>query len=141
MVDYSEILDEEQRNFYAAEEIQGKDYTECFSDEDTENRWELIYKGDGLEQDLQPESFPYLVGTDRNKVQGILQSRTISRVHARLYTENDMLYVEDYNSTNGTYLNRRLLPMNTPTELKPGDRIVFATEEFEVHCRRVPRIH
>ena len=65
MVDYSEILDEEQRNFYAAEEIQGKDYTECFSDEDTENRWELIYKGDGLEQDAPLPDLNLVVGVGK----------------------------------------------------------------------------
>lgn len=139
IVDYSEILDEEQRKFYAAEEIQGKDYTECFSEENTENQWELIYKGDGLEQDQRLLSFPYLIGTDREMVQGVLQSRTVSRIHAKLYVKEDRLYLEDYNSTNGTYLNHRLLPMNTPAELHPGDRVVFATEEFMVHCRRIPK--
>ncbi len=139
IVDYSEILDEEQRKFYAAEEIQGKDYTECFSEENTENQWELIYKGDGLEQDLRLSVFPYLVGTDKETVQGILVARTVSRVHAKLYLEDNRLYLEDYNSTNGTYVNRRLLPMNTPAELHPGDRVVFATEEYMVHCRRIPK--
>lgn len=139
IVDYSEILDEEQRKFYAAEEIQGKDYTECFSEENTETQWELIYKGDGMEQDLRLTAFPYLVGTDKETVQGALVSRTVSRIHAKLYMEEDRLYVEDYNSTNGTYVNRRLLPMNTPAELHPGDRVVFATEEYVVHCRRIPK--
>lgn len=138
-VDYSEILDEEQRNFYAAEEIPEKDYTECFMEEDTENQWELIYKGDGLESDLRLTELPCLIGTDDRKVQGVLHSRTVSRVHARIYEEEHKLYLEDYNSTNGTYLNHRLIPMNTPMELKPGDRVVFATEEFMVHCRRVPK--
>ena len=138
-MDYSEILDEEQRKFYAAEEIQGKDYTECFSEENTETQWELIYKGDGMEQDLRLTAFPYLVGTDKETVQGALVSRTVSRIHAKLYMEEDRLYVEDYNSTNGTYVNRRLLPMNTPAELHPGDRVVFATEEYVVHCRRIPK--
>lgn len=55
--------------------------------------------------------------------------RTVSRVHAKLYLKEEKLFVEDYNSTNGTYLNHRLLPMNTPTELQEGDQIVFATEE------------
>lgn len=139
MVDYSEILDEEQRNFYAAEEILGKDYTECLSEEDTQVQWTLIYKGDGLEQDMKLTVFPYIVGTDRERVQGILQSRTVSRIHAKLDLKEGELYLEDYNSTNGTYLNHRLLPMNTPCRLRPGDRIVFATEEFQVHCRRIPK--
>lgn len=138
-VDYSAILDQEQRNFYAAEEILGEECTECLSEDNTENQWMLIYKGDGLEQDMKLTVFPYLIGTDREKVQGLLQSRTVSRIHAKLFLENGSLYLEDYNSTNGTYLNHRLLPMNTPCRLQAGDRVVFATEEFQVYCRRIPK--
>ncbi len=96
--------------------------------------WELLYRGTGVETDLILSGFPFLVGTDARRVNGVLRARTVSRVHAKLYLEGDRLMVEDFNSTNGTYLNRRLLPMNTPSELKEGDLIVFATEEFEVYA-------
>ncbi len=118
--------------FGVAEEI-GR--TEVFVEEEGPSKgWELVYKGDGVESDLILSDFPFLVGTDVRKVNGVLRTRTVSRVHAKLYLEGDRLFVEDFNSTNGTYLNRRLLPMNTPAELAEGDRIVFATEEFAV-CR------
>ncbi len=111
--------------------------TELISEEDAGARaWELVYKGEGMESDLTLFDFPFLVGTDARRVSGVLRARTVSRVHAKLYLREEKLYVEDFNSTNGTYLNQRLLPMNTPAELKEGDRIVFATEEFAVCCRR-----
>ncbi len=110
--------------------------TEVILPEESALEWKLLYKGNGVERDLVPENFPFLVGTDARRVNGTLLARTVSRIHAKIYLEEDRLYVEDFNSTNGTYLNRQLLPMNTPAELKAGDRIVFATEEYEVFYRR-----
>ncbi len=109
--------------------------TEVLLPEESVQEWKLLYKGNGVERDLAPENFPFLVGSDTRRVNGTLLARTVSRVHAKLYLEEDRLYVEDFNSTNGTYLNQQLLPMNTPAELKAGDRIVFATEEYEVFHR------
>ncbi|MCC8151495.1 MAG: FHA domain-containing protein, partial [Lachnospiraceae bacterium] len=56
---------------------------------------------------------------------------------AGLFLQAAKLYLEDSNSTNGTYLNRKLVPMNTPMEVQEGDRVVFATEEYVVSCRRL----
>ncbi len=110
--------------------------TELIREEDVPKTWELVYKGDGLEQDLSLTAFPYLVGTDARRVNGVLRARTVSRLHAKLYLEEGRLFVEDFNSTNGTYLNHDLLALNTPAELREGDRIVFGTEEYAVYCRR-----
>lgn len=138
-IDYKQILEEEQNLAFVAEDIHNPDYTECFSEETMVDLWELIYKGDGLETDFQISTVPFFVGTDSRNVQGVLQSRTVSRVHAKFFFEKDHLFLEDFNSTNGTYLNHRMVPMNTPVELHPGDRVVFATEEYAVHCRKVPK--
>ncbi len=136
-IDYGKILEENHEILYTAEEIGKTGLTEFFAEEDRIKTWELIYKGDGMETDLRPVSFPFLIGSDAKNADGVLQSRTVSRMHARLFLEDEKLYVEDFNSTNGTYLNRRLLPMNTPAELHEGDRIVFATEEYMVSSQKI----
>ena len=136
-INYGKILEEEHEVLYAAENIEKSGHTAFFFDEDMKKTWELIYKGDGMETDLRPVSFPYLIGTDTQQADGVLHSRTVSRLHARLLLQDERLYAEDFNSTNGTYLNHRLVPMNTPVELHEGDRIVFATEEYMVYARRV----
>ncbi|MCD8323591.1 MAG: FHA domain-containing protein [Clostridiales bacterium] len=133
---YREILEEEREILYAAENIGGSGQTEVFSEQNLVKTWELAYRGDGMEKDICLTDFPFWIGTDSQKVNGVLQSRTVSRIHARLSLQEDKLFVEDYNSTNGTYLNRKLVPMNTPTEVREGDSLVFATEEFSVLCRR-----
>ncbi|MCD7981892.1 MAG: FHA domain-containing protein [Clostridiales bacterium] len=137
-VHYGKILEEEHEVLYAAENIEKGGHTDFFSDEDMRKTWELIYRGDGMEADLRPASFPYLIGTDAQQADGVLQSRTVSRLHARLLLQDERLYAEDFNCSNGSYLYQRLLPRNTPVELHEGDRIVFATEEYMVYGRRVP---
>lgn len=135
-VDYGRLLETEQKPVYVAEPDPEPEYTECFSAGNRKDVWELLYKGDGVEQDIPLASFPFFVGTSAGKVQGLLHARTVSRVHARFFLSEGKLFVEDYNSTNGTYVNQKILPLNTPQELHAGDQIVFATEEYLVCCRK-----
>ncbi len=133
-----DVETEEDALLFALREEPMEDFarTEVLTASAAAPTWQLVYKGNGLETDFELLSFPFLVGTDKSKVNGILLARTVSHVHAKFELQEGRLYVEDFNSTNGTYLNHTLLAMNTPTELTEGDRIVFATEEYEVFCRR-----
>lgn len=45
-----------------------------------------------------------------------IASRTVSRRHARIYREGDYFYVQDENSTNGTYWNDRRISLMPLTE-------------------------
>lgn len=114
--------------------------TVCFSEMDLQEVWVLVYQGDGLETDLQMDQFPYLIGKRSGGADGILIAQTVSRMHARIFEESGDLFLEDFNSTNGTYLNGHLLAMNTPTRLKKGDHLIFATEEFELQRSLVPNL-
>jgi phage tail-like protein len=54
-----------------------------------------------------------------------LDNREISRQHVRIIwrAEDEKYYVEDLNSSNGTWLNDARLPPREPRELRPGDVI------------------
>ncbi|HEY9085091.1 MAG TPA: FHA domain-containing protein [Candidatus Tyrphobacter sp.] len=52
------------------------------------------------------------------------------RHHARLEAENEIVYVSDLDSTNGTYLNGRRL--REAIEIRPGDRIDVGTARLVV---------
>ena len=56
----------------------------------------------------------------------------ISRVHARLFHRPDGLYIEDADSTNGTFINTKRIPAMTEQRLEKGDVVGFANEEFFV---------
>ncbi len=47
----------------------------------------------------------------------------VSRLHARIFVENDQYMLEDENSTNFTFLNRQRLAGKTPTPLHDNDEI------------------
>lgn len=54
----------------------------------------------------------------------------ISRVHAVITTRNGRYYVMDQNSTNGTFINGRIIKAGQETEILPGDCLMLANEEF-----------
>jgi len=47
----------------------------------------------------------------------------VSRMHARIFSENGQYMLEDENSTNFTFLNRQKLASKTPTPLHDNDEI------------------
>lgn len=67
-----------------------------------------------------PEKSDYAVADNTN----------ISRVHAVITMRNGRYYVMDQNSTNGTFINGRIIKAGRETEILPGDCLMLANEEF-----------
>ena len=55
---------------------------------------------------------------------------TVSQMHARILREGDSYYIEDLNSTNGTYVNGQPLSYTEKRKLKPMDFIHFADVSY-----------
>lgn len=51
------------------------------------------------------------------------QEAGVSRRHARLSAQSGMIYIEDLNTVNGTFLNRQKLIPGQPALLKNGDEL------------------
>lgn len=58
-------------------------------------------------------------------VSGFPDSEIVSRIHADLRIEGDVIYLEDVGSSNGTYLNHNPLPPGNRHRLRSGDRIAL----------------
>ena len=67
---------------------------------------------------------------NKQQANGIINARGISRLHARIIREEDTYYIEDLNSTNGTYLNEAPLEYHQKMELCKDDHIRFGGEEY-----------
>ena len=67
-----------------------------------------------------PEKSDYAVADNTN----------ISRGHAVITMRNGRYYVMDQNSTNGTFINGRIIKAGQDTEILPGDCLMLANEEF-----------
>jgi pSer/pThr/pTyr-binding forkhead associated (FHA) protein len=58
-----------------------------------------------------------------------------SSKHAQLTVRGEQVWVEDLGSENGTFVNGNRV--QAPTALKPGDRVSFHTEQYEIHATPV----
>jgi hypothetical protein len=85
-------------------------------------------QGGGLEPG---ESFVVGSGITIGRAQGTevrIDDTYASGRHARIFDREGLVYVEDMNSTNGTYVNGRRL--STQELLRPDDRIRIGDTEF-----------
>ena len=77
---------------------------------------------------------PFIIGKDALHVNLCINDNgAISRMHAKIETRPDGVYIEDCNSTNGTHVNGRRVIEGQPVKLADGDIIKLADEEFEYH--------
>lgn len=83
-----------------------------------------LYTPDGrviarLEKDV------FVIGKQKEEVDLVLEDDTISRLHARICKEEDIIYLEDLNSTNGTFKNGLRLQPYEKRRLEEGDEVRF----------------
>jgi adenylate cyclase len=89
----------------------------------------LLYREDGVPQRHTLEPGETIVG--RSAGCGLsLDDPSVSRRHARLVVRDDRLYVGDYGSRNGTYVNQD--PVTDDVEVEDGAVIMFGTVPVEV---------
>lgn len=86
----------------------------------------LLYNGNDFSEDIELTAFPFTLGKLPDSVNYIMENALISRIHARFYLKEDCYYIEDLNSSNGTYVNNIPLSPHTMTEIHDGDYITLA---------------
>lgn len=91
---------------------------------------ELKYEGDGNRANIKITEPVFVIGSQREGIGGVISSDTVSRIHARITKEGEDYYLEDMNSTNGTYCNGTQLNYKEKRKLEKNDRIVFAKERY-----------
>ena len=89
----------------------------------------LLYEGRATYPDYHIPKEVCTVGKDQAS-DLLLQKETVSRHHAKIRTMEDGYYLEDLNSTNGTYLNDELLSYKEPRLLHSSDLICFADVKY-----------
>lgn len=76
------------------------------------------------------ERLPCVVGKDRTLVNQIISDSSVSRMHARFFEEEECLWMQDLNSTNGTYHNGLRLRPNEKVMLEVEDEVSFGRAQF-----------
>ncbi|MCM1026933.1 MAG: FHA domain-containing protein [Roseburia sp.] len=63
------------------------------------------------------------LGKRKGEADVVLENMSVSRLHARITEENGVFYIEDLNSTNGTFKNGLRLQPYEKREMEEGDEI------------------
>ncbi len=83
-----------------------------------------LYTPDGrVAMPLETENVT--IGKQRGEVDLLLEDESVSRIHARIYLEDNIVYLEDLNSTNGTFKNGLRLQPYEKRRLEEGDEVRF----------------
>ena len=92
----------------------------------------LLYKGNDGFPDIEVSQFPWIIGSMEKNCNTVIKSKLVSHIHACITRDNGEYYVEDMNSTNGTYVNGERLIMNSRRELNNLDEITLAAVSYVV---------
>ena len=88
-----------------------------------------LYKPDG-EKVMTLEKFPFVIGKKKENVDLVINDYSASRVHARITHEEGGYFIEDLNSTNGTFKNGLRLQPYEKRKLESGDELRFGKTEY-----------
>lgn len=91
----------------------------------------LIQKIKGKEVRHDLSKLPFSIGKIADSVDLVLKDPSVSRLHAEIFSENDILYIKDCNSTNGTYVNGMQLDAEEKISLESGDEISIGKVQME----------
>ncbi|MBR3812078.1 MAG: FHA domain-containing protein [Agathobacter sp.] len=89
----------------------------------------LLHEGIGNYPDFDLGKESCIVGKS-SKAGLCINRETISQFHAKIDCSNDTYYIEDMNSTNGTFVNDKMLNYKEKRLLSPGDVLRFADIKY-----------
>lgn len=81
---------------------------------------------------IKIEDKSIVVGSLKSSCDYIIESKWVSRIHAKLRGVGMKLYLIDMNSTNGTFVNGKRINSGEEILLQVGDRVRFFREEYVV---------
>ena len=92
---------------------------------DQEEYLRLKWKEGRFSKEHILDTFPLNVGKLKESVQVFINDSSVSRLHARFRSQGSTLYLQDLDSTNGTFINGKRLVAGEDAIIKRGDEIQF----------------
>lgn len=80
---------------------------------------------------IQVNKKNFTVGQGSGVDYAVTDNSAVSRNHAEIVVKSDGYYIVDKNSTNGTYIDDEKIPADVMTEIKAGQMLRFANDEYE----------
>lgn len=126
---YAVCEDTEYRVQNSSDPCDEEEYGRTIYVEEQEELIPALYSNKG-ERLVQIEKFPFVMGKKKEEVDYVLSDYSSSRVHARLLKEEDGIYIEDMNSTNGTFKNGLRLQPYEKRKLESEDSLRLGKSIF-----------
>ena len=111
------------------EEVKMGRPTVLLADQRKTIRGVLRYEGNNQLPDLKIDTFPYVIGSAAD-CPGHVDCATISRHHAKITKVENVYFIEDMNSANGTKAGGTLLEYKMKVSLQANEILEFADEKF-----------
>jgi hypothetical protein len=83
-------------------------------------------------KEINVEKIPWIIGNMDKNCDTVIRNRLVSHIHACITKIDDEYFIEDMNSTNGTYVNGERLLMNARQKISDSDVITFAAISYIV---------
>ncbi len=144
-VSYQEILQRQvgaqilgavgEENTYGKEENGKEDEKEgeygrtIYLDDRKKDQVRGLYRDNG-ELAVRIDRLPFVIGKKKEEVDYALEDRSVSRIHARILEEDGRIYLEDLNSTNGTFKNGLRMQPYEKRRLEKDDELRFGKVEY-----------
>lgn len=111
------------------QESEGEYGRTVYIEETEEERPRGLYRDNG-ELAVKVDKFPFVIGKRREEADLVLEDRSVSRIHARILEEEGNIYLEDLNSTNGTFKNGLRMRPYEKRRLEKEDELRFGKVEY-----------
>lgn len=144
VISYQEILQRQvsmqtldavgEKMAYGMEEDNKEDESEeygrtVYLEEQQKEQTRGLYRDNG-ELAVRIDKLPFVIGKKRDEVDYALEDRSVSRIHARILEEDGYIYLEDLNSTNGTFKNGLRMQPYEKRRLEKDDELRFGKVEY-----------
>lgn len=94
----------------------------------------IKYSISGQESFALINQFPFMIGRDISAVDLVLMHRTVSRIHARLSSQDGVVLLENVSTTNRTTINGRYI--DSPAEIHTGDKVTMGACQLTIEIAR-----
>ncbi len=122
--EYRQAMQQKMTSYAAEETPYEEEYGRTIFVEEKEEEPQIhrLFSGEG--KVLAGIERPILtIGKKRGEVDVVLEDASVSRIHARITMEKENFYLEDLNSTNGTFKNGLRLQPYEKRKLEKDDEI------------------
>ncbi len=106
--------------------------SDYFKESNKSKNIKMTYCGEDNLEDIVIDKLPCIIGSMSEHCNYVINSKIVSHIHMCILKIEDIYYIEDMNSTNGTYVNGERLIANKRKEIKKDDLVLIATLPYKV---------